>query len=168
MGLINLEDLKLEKDKSSVKIPFNGTEIEVYKTISVDDRLVFIQNVLRYAFDEGEYIPCRVDIATAVNLIVFYTNIVLSKEELEDISGTADKIMQSGLLKVVLEALDDFGESKYLIDDINKAVEQRNKEKLSTLGVINLLLKKAPIVMNSVLSDVLAFLESEDVKKLIK
>ena len=53
MGLMNLEDLKLEKDKSSVKIPFNGTEIEVYKTISVDDRLVFIQNVLRYAVDEG-------------------------------------------------------------------------------------------------------------------
>jgi hypothetical protein len=124
MALINFKDIDFNKsiNNENTIINFNGSDIEVVKYLSVDDKYDLIMITLQKAFEKNVYNPFKMDTYFDLNVVYLYTNIVFNQEEREDEAELYDTLKQSGLIDAVkavipAEELDYLKNCVYLLSE---------------------------------------------------
>ena len=109
MSLINYKDIDCKKsiDKNNKIINFNGSEIQIVNYLSANDKYDLIMITLQKAFEKGIYNEYKLKVYFDLHLIYMYTNIVFTAEDRADEVGLYDTLMNSGLIKLVKEQIED-------------------------------------------------------------
>lgn len=105
---MQFKDLNLTFSEEDEIITFNNEKIKVYKSIasnSVNDLLMLtLQKSLE---DNGSYVnPFKADLYFHLHLVYCYTDLVFDIDDRLDEMGTYDKLVQSGLLDLILHSMD--------------------------------------------------------------
>ena len=107
-----------EKESSErTTVDWNGVEISVKKTVSLDDMMSVVLGVVGSCFDEdGNYIPEVVDIIEKHNVIKWYTDIDVPN----DINESFDLIYRTDLYQIVIGKID-----QTQLATIHKAIREK-------------------------------------------
>lgn len=85
--------LKMNTKVNTVKV--GEQEIEVKEYLPINDKLQLISNVLNNAADDNNFSnPIKLDVFTSLEIIFFYTNIVFTDKQKEDLVKLYD-LMES-------------------------------------------------------------------------
>lgn len=109
---------KVAFSKLGIKIPTETIEkiyctskgeqitYEVVKYLPFMDKVQMISNIINNSIDEhGYYNPLRVKLYTALEIIVFYTNLSFTDKMKEDPFKLYDMLISSGIYKDVIDAI---------------------------------------------------------------
>ena len=107
MALINFKNIDFNKsiNNENTIINFNGSDIEIVKYLSTNDKYDLIMITLQKAFEKNIYNPFKMDTYFDLNVIYLYTNILFNQEDREDESKLYDIMKQSGLIDAVKAAI---------------------------------------------------------------
>ena len=158
----------IEKSMKEIYTPietleWNGVEILVKRTLSFDEAMIFVKDVVQGCFSsDGEYIPEVKDFLVKNYIIESYTNVSLP-------SNTSDRyslIYKSGLADFIIPHINQsqFKSIMNAVDEKLRNISQAN---------INLVNKKATELFESIesiesqMSDIMSSIGSEDITKLI-
>ena len=108
MALINFKDIDFNKsiDKENKIIDFNGSEIQIVKYLSSQDKYDLIMVTAQKAKEKNIYNPFLIDLYFDLNVVYLYTNIVFNAEDRADEAGLYDTLKKSGLIDIVKENID--------------------------------------------------------------
>ena len=85
---------------------FYDKEVEIFLYLPTYSKIKIIQEVLDKSIEQGEYFnQLKLDIYFNIALVKYYAGITFTDEELEDIGGTYDILVGSGLLDHVLQVI---------------------------------------------------------------
>lgn len=98
-------------------VEWNGVTIRVRNTISLDEMLLFVKNVVESCFDdEANYYPEKKDAALRWCTVAFYTNIELG----EDPAAAYDVLCRSSLIETIIPYI-----NSWQIDELTDAIEAK-------------------------------------------
>lgn len=107
-------------------VEWNGVTIRVRNTISLDEMLLFVKNVVESCFDdEANYFPEKRDAALRWCTISFYTNIELG----DDPSAVYDVLCRSSLIETIVAYI-----NTWQLDEITDAIEMKIRH-IASAGV---------------------------------
>lgn len=158
----------IEKSMKEIYTPvealeWNGVEILVKRTLSFDEAMIFVKDVVQGCFaSDGEYIPEVKDFLVKNYVIESYTNVALP-------SNTSDRyslIYKSELADFIIPHINQsqFKSIMNAVDEKLRNISQAN---------MNLVNKKATELFESIesieaqMSDIMSSIGSEDIAKLI-
>ena len=85
---------------------FNGSEIQIVKYLSSQDKYDLIMVTAQKAKEKNIYNPFLIDLYFDLNVVYLYTNIVFNAEDRADEAGLYDTLKKSGLIDIVKENID--------------------------------------------------------------
>lgn len=107
MEMINYKDLGAKIQKETCTFTFNNIEINIVNFLSVDNKYDLIMTTLQQSLEDDMcFNEIKMDMFFHLYLMIFYTNIVFSKTDKEDLVKLYDEISSSGLLDAFLDAFD--------------------------------------------------------------
>ena len=96
--------LKINKDVKTIN--WDNQEIEVKQYLPINEKLDMISRILNNSADEMKFYNVgKIEVFTALEIVLSYTNIAVTEKQREDSCKLYDLIVSSGLLDAVLESL---------------------------------------------------------------
>jgi hypothetical protein len=141
---INYKDLGLKVDKTRKSFTFNGIEIEISNYLPINDRYDLIMSTLQKSEEDLYYNEIKLDLYFHLYLIIFYTNIVFSQEELANELTLYDEIVGSGLLDAFLDNF-DADEYSCLKKTLKSIADELCSARRSAGGMLENTIKNLPI-----------------------
>ena len=135
---INYKDLGLTVDKSRSTFDFNGVEIEISNYLPVKDKYDLIMIAAQKSYEETYFNTFKLKMYLDLYCVIMYTNILFSKEEMEDELHLYDELVSSGFMSAFKNAFDeDEYESLFnYITAIAKAVTEGSRSAGAVLRTI--------------------------------
>jgi hypothetical protein len=122
----NFEALNLAVNTATNEITFNNQKIQVKKYLPVETKAGIVNLAVRGSLLKGIVDEVLVDAYFHLFIVENYTDIIFDQSELSDILVNYDKIISSGLLDEILNAVPQ-EEYNYLIDCLGNFKEQMIK-----------------------------------------
>ena len=168
MALINFNDINVNQsiDKSNKIINFNGSEIEIVKYLSTNDKYDLIMVTLQKAFEKNIYNSFKMDTYFDLNVVYLYTNILFSTEDREDEAALYDTMKRSGLIDAVKAEIDP-EELSYLKDCVVRMSDTIIKYRNTFGAVIGGFIDQLPQNMEAA-KEVIGEFDSEKYKGLFE
>lgn len=109
MSLINFNEIDCKKSINNEKqtIHFNGSDIEIIKNLPIHDVNDMVNIAIQKSFEDNYCNYVKLNMYLSLYLVFTYTNIVFSAEEQNDLESLYDVLSQSGLLELVMGAIDE-------------------------------------------------------------
>lgn len=138
MAKVSFTKLQKEIEKQAITIDFNDEVIEVQQFLPSASKLAFIANVALNSIntDPNYANQLKIKIYFMMELIVWYTNIEFSQEELENVTLIYDNMVSSGLMEKIISNIPE-NEKKELWDGITLTIENIYKYQNSALGILS-------------------------------
>jgi vacuolar-type H+-ATPase catalytic subunit A/Vma1 len=117
------------KIDNSVRIEWNGLDVEIKKSLSLEEMLDFVAKAVEICFgNDNAYHPEKLDFAIRVLVVENYSNITLPS----DIDTTYDSLYQTDIIETILASVN---QSQYdvMISAIKEQVRQINSVRVSNL-----------------------------------
>lgn len=154
----------LKKQEDTEIVEWNGLEVIIQKTLSMDDMLNFVDSVVQTCFDAqtGEYRPEAKDFAMRVNIMTRYANFALPER---NVAHQYDIVVRSGAADMIL---DHINTAQFY--EMNRAIDAKIEHKAS--ANIQVLNKKFDEVVTEFenlqdkMTTMFAGVSSDDMKKL--
>ena len=167
MSLINFSDIDFNtlsvSDVNS--FDFNGSKINIIKCLSTQDKYNLIVNTLNKS-DEGElFNSFKTKFYFELNLVMAYSNIVFSTEDLSDEVKLYDILKKSGLMDKIIATISN-EEKETLWKDIISAQESMLKYRNSISYFVGDLLEKVPGLLDQ-LKVILSNLDDNQIQSLV-
>lgn len=106
MATINYQDIKFDKTQNdNIILDFYGNEIHVASYLPINDKYNLIMITLQKSLDSNIYNQMWLEVYFKLNLIYMYSNIVFSTQDRADELALYDKLTQSGLAEMIIEAI---------------------------------------------------------------
>lgn len=168
MSIINYNDIDFSQsiNKETNVINFNGIEIQVLKYLSIQDKYDLIMNTIVKADEIDLYNSFKTKFYFDLNLVLMYSNIVLSQEDKEDELKLYDNLKQSGLMDLIVEKISQEDKDE-LWGHIMKIQSELINYRRSTSGLVTMILEKGPGVIEKA-KEVLSMLDKDKVQELLK
>lgn len=155
---LTLAGLGLKKlNVDTIEVDFNGAIIEVNTYIPTNLKFAIINDTLGLSLINGIFNPMAVEAVFHAILIQAVTNINYSKGQNEHLIETYDLINESGLVKVVCDALGDAYDE--LVEDLMLVLDKVENKQKTFAEQLSELVDSFSGVMNEVNS-----LDEENVK----
>lgn len=133
---LTLKDLGVEFIPETKTINFNGKDIIIKTYLPIEETLKLVSDTINFAADINKfYNPGKLDVAFAINVIRYYTNIELSDEELDNQPKLYDMLVTSGLYGEIKDTIED--ELGYVKDLMYKTVDSIYKYQNSVMGILD-------------------------------
>lgn len=97
---INTMDDIMERYENTEVVQWNGMDVTITNTISLEEMIAFVDNVVKSCFDQttGAYMPEIKDFAIRCNVMERYANFTLPRR----IERKYDMVMRSGAFEMIL------------------------------------------------------------------
>ena len=106
MAKVPFTRLGLSKNVEVKNLSWKDQIIEVKQYLPVNDKLIFISNVINNSADENRFMnPVKVDVCLALEILFNYTNINFTDKQKEDYAKLYDLVYSSGLMEAVIEVI---------------------------------------------------------------
>ena len=167
MGLINYKDIDFNKsiNKETMKINFNGCEIEVIPYLSINDKYNLIMTTLNRSDEIDLYNSFKTKFYFDLHLVLMYSNIVFTEEDKKDEPKLYDTLKKSGLMDQIIDLI-PADEKESLWEDILAAQKAMMEYRKSINALVNLAFEKGPGLINKV-KEVLALLDENKVRMIM-
>lgn len=137
MAKLSFTKLGLKPNNEIKTIQFNNCNIEIKQYLPVEDKLQLITSVLHFSHDQNNFSnPVKVDVYTALEIVMWYTNISFTEKQRENCVKLYDILIGSGLLDMIIKAIPT-DEYNSVINAIDKTITSVYKYQNSILGVLN-------------------------------
>lgn len=137
MAKTTFSKLKLTTEFKSVELTWNDQVIEVKQYISMQDKLIFVSNVLNAAADDNRfYNKGKIDMFFVLELIYTYTNISFTDKQKEDPVKIYDAFKVSELYREIVNSIPN-EEIDYLYDLVTDAAKQVHAYENSAYGILD-------------------------------
>ena len=129
--MVNFEDLQVERNLEKKSFTFNDMEIQVLQYLPVSEKQDIIVSTLMQSKNDDELFnsPLLLDAFFHLNIVLCYTDIVFSPEDMEDKLDLYDRLRTSGLLELILSNMNpkEYSELyQFLIETIEKVEKYSN------------------------------------------
>ena len=129
--------LKLSADITPKELEWGDQKIEVKQYLPIQDKLVFIGDILNAAADDNRfYAQGKVDMFFALGIIEKYTNLSITDKQKENSAKLYDEIKASGFYANVINLIPE-EEVDYLYDLVCDTEEQVYKYENSAYGILD-------------------------------
>lgn len=136
MAKVPFTKLGLSKNTEIKNVSWNDQIIEVKQYLPVNDKLVFISNVINNSADENRFMnPVKIDACFALELLFNYTNINFTDKQKEDFAKLYDIVHSSGLLSEVIKHIPEDEYNDILIGT-HRSIEEVYTYKNSIHGIL--------------------------------
>ena len=107
MGLINYKDIDFNQsiNKETKKINFNGSDIEIVNYLSINDKYDLIMNTVSKSDEIDLYNSFKTKFYFDLNLVLMYSNLVLTEEDKQDELKLYDTLKRSGLMDIIINSI---------------------------------------------------------------
>ena len=137
MAKVAFSKLGLKLNTEVKTINFNEQTIEVKQYLPVNDKLELISNVINFSADDNNFAnPVKIAIFTTLEILYNYTNLTFTEKQKEDPAKLFDLVISTGLVKEVVNAMD---ETEYadLLSGIQRSVDAVYNYRNSIFGIID-------------------------------
>lgn len=137
MEKINFSDLNLNMEIQFKEIEYNDYKLQIVKYLPCIEKNNILIVTLEESYEDGIYNPFKLETFFHLNLILMYCqSIDYSDEDIADPLKLYDIYKDSGLLDIIIDAIED-EEYNELWNDLNALVEEKTKYNLSVMGIMN-------------------------------
>lgn len=137
MAKLTFTKLALKKQDDIKTIKYNENNIEIKQYLPVNEKLDLIARVIMGAHDENNFPnPIKIEVITAIEVIMTYTNISFTDKQKEDIAKLYDLFSENRLLDMIIEQIPK-DEYDFLISGINKTTTAIYAYQNSVLGILD-------------------------------
>lgn len=127
--MANFKDINLKIDQSLKVIKFKNFDIAIKQYLPAEDKNSILEIAMQQA-DQGTILNTfALDAIFHVYIVIKYTDIKFSQEDLEDLLRLYDILETSGLIDVVIKAIpeDEYNNLRnYLLEMVDNYVNYRN------------------------------------------
>jgi hypothetical protein len=135
--------LKLKTNTEVKTFDFNGTEIEVFQYLPIEDKIDLVMITLQKAEMDGVYNPAAMDWFFHLHLIYMYSNLSFTDKQKENEARLFDTLSSNGFVDKFLLAMNE-REYKDLCSWIEATVEMVLKYKNTAGAVIQSIIQDLP------------------------
>ena len=129
--------LKLSADIAPKELEWGEQKIEVKQYLSIQDKLIFIGDVLNAAADENRfYSQGKIDMFFALKVLDIYTNLIFTDKQKENPIKIYDEVKASGFYDEIVNLI-PAEEIDYLYDLVCNAIDQIYKYQNSAYGIMD-------------------------------
>ena len=143
MSEISLDSLQLKVNEGTEKFQFNNQTIEVKHYLSAEEKDNLLQATIQAASAGTIFNPFAADIYFHLYLVIYYTNIKFTDEEMSDLPKLYDILESSGLISTVLNYMDidEYEQLKEYVNALSDIVIEYNT---SIAKIVNTIEQFAP------------------------
>ena len=143
MAEISLDSLQLQVDEGVETFQRNNQVIEVKHYLSAEEKDNLLQATIQAASAGTIFNPFALDVYFHLYLVIYYTNITFTEEEMSDLPKLYDILESSGMIDMILQHIDleEYKTLRAYIDELSKIVIEYNT---SIAKVINTIEQFAP------------------------
>ena len=143
MSEISLDSLQLKVNEGTEKFQFNNQTIEVKHYLSAEEKDNLLQATIQAASAGTVFNPFAADIYFHLYLVIYYTNIAFTEEEMSDLPKLYDILESNGLIDMVLDYIED-EEYEQLKDYVNALSDIVIDYNTSIAKIVNTIEQFAP------------------------
>lgn len=143
--VIPFNKISLKSEVIVDKINYNGIELELRKP-TTKDIYDLIMITLQKADVGGVYNPFLLDVYFHLNLIYAYTKINFSDDDREDEFELYDKLNNSGLMQMVIDAIPEYSKLQRFVED---TVNAQSKYRSTIASAISQAITEIPQSMET-------------------
>ena len=130
MNLFSYKDLELSSNNEINTFIFNNIEIEVFRYLDAKDKYHLLMTTIEQAEEDGIYNDFLLEMHFHLNLILMYSNIEFSEEDLKDKYKLYDELESSGFIDIFVAHM-EANEYNYLTRILDKLVASKMEYKKS-------------------------------------
>lgn len=138
------KSLTLVKEYNTIHL--NTLEVKVLRYLPISDKIDIIQIALQKSEQNGVYNELLLDMYFHLNIIMCYTDLEFSDEDLSDMMNLYDRLESNGFINEIIEAMDQ-DEYKNLLDYLDIMKEENLKYKNTAAAVISRIVEDLPAKM---------------------
>ena len=136
MAKIGFTKLSLKRKNEVKTITINNNQIEIKQYLPVNEKLDLIARVINGAHDQNNFPnPIKIEVIGTLEMIMAYTNISFTEKQKEDIPKLYDLLEENGVIKDIISQIPE-DEYNFIIDGINKTVDEVYTYNNSVLGIL--------------------------------
>lgn len=143
MAKISFNKLKLKKETEVSKIMVGEVEIEVKQYISITEKMLVLDTILRDAFDYNFINKAKADALLHLYMVMCYTNINFLKKERDNMLETYDLLEKNGVIDAVVNAIPE-DEYNAFVTYCQDVTSDYDKYKNSIIGVAEKIMGDLP------------------------
>ena len=162
MAKIPFTKLKCKINDNSIPVQIGEEIIAVKEYLSIQDKLILIENVALQAHEQNENYsnPLKVKVYTELEMIFAYSNISFTEKQKEDLPKLYDILKSSGVIDIIINTIPK-DEVESLKTGVQETIESVYKYQNSILGLLDTI-KTDYSDTNFDLSSIQEALQSED------
>ena len=139
-----LSQLKFNSQDDETTFTFSGLEITVKKHISLLDKMVLIDHILQDSLMEsGSYNTVAVSAYFTLYTVIFYSNLILDIDGVEEMFNKLDDMINSGFCKEVMSRIPK-NELELLNSLLKDEQTKREQFAMSVGGIVKSILNELP------------------------
>lgn len=138
MAKVAFNKLNLKINADEIALHFNDQIIMIKQYLPIEKKIELITSVIQDAHDiDNNYSnPIKINIYRTIAIIDYYTNINFTDKQREDLLELYDKIVSSGLEKMIINAI-PLAEFEAICSNINTTIDAYYKYRNSVLGILD-------------------------------
>lgn len=142
--MVEYSSIKPSMDNTHATIEWEGKKIKVYQYSSIANKNNIVQLALQNSREDWGINTLKSKMLFDLYIVFYYTDIVFSKEEKEDVIARYDEIYSCGLLGFIKEAM-DLSELKQLDEMYREQLDIQLKYNGSFASAVRNFLTNLPI-----------------------
>lgn len=143
MAKVTFSKLKLNKETEVTKVMIGEVEIEVKHYISITEKILILDTILKEACDFNFVNKAKADALLHIYMILCYTNITITKKERDDLLGTYDLLEKNGVIDVVVATIPE-NEYGSFVTYCEEVMNDYDKYKNSIVGIVEKVMAELP------------------------
>lgn len=141
------KSLTLLKEYNTIHL--NSLEVKVLQYLPISDKIDIVEIALQKSKQGGIYNELLLDMFFHLHIIMCYTDLEFSDEDLEDMMALYDKLESNGFINEIIEAMNQ-DEYKNLLDYLNIMKKENLEYNNTAAAVISRIIEDLPAKMAEV------------------
>ena len=135
------KSLTLLKEYNTVKL--NAIEVKVLQYLPISDKIDIVQIALQRSEENGIYNELLLDMYFHLHIIMCYTDLEFSDEDLSDFMSLYDRLECHGFINEIIQAMNQ-DEYKNLVDYLNVMKKEKLNYNNTTAAVLSRIIQDLP------------------------
>lgn len=138
-----LKDLQISTIKDIQKLNIGETTINIKQYLPISKKRDLVEITLDKAVVGGFINPALEEVYFSIYMIMMYTDIEFTQEEIEDIEGTYDKFESNGLIELIMSSI-PVAEYDCCYEYYHQYANNFTKSQTNAAGVVKQILEELP------------------------
>ena len=129
--------LGLKMNNTVKTVIINEQEIEIKQYLPVNEKLSLISDVINFAADENNFAnPVKLEIFTKLEIIFYYTNLVFTDKQKEDLVKLYDILESNNIFNLLMAQMDEM-EFEMIVTGVEECAKAVYTYRNSVMGILD-------------------------------